>query len=111
MHLQECISDNLSGVIAKQEITSCPQGRYTPSYNIKHYKQNKIQVVLNFFVGSFGSFWLVLLVIVGGFDWFWLVLAGFGWFRVLVSTIYTCINLNVLSVTYIIVNYYIITQL
>ena len=29
MHLQGCISDNLSGPIAKQEITSCPQERYT----------------------------------------------------------------------------------
>ena len=25
------------------------------------------------FVGSFGSFWLVFLVVVGGFGWFWLV--------------------------------------
>ena len=28
MHLQDCISDNLSGAIAKQEMTSCPRERY-----------------------------------------------------------------------------------
>ena len=38
------------------------------------------------FVGGFGWFWLVLLVILGGFGWFWVVLGGFGWFRVLVTT-------------------------
>ena len=27
-------------------------------------------------MGSFGSFWLVLLVVLGGFSCFWLVLAG-----------------------------------
>ena len=32
------------------------------------------------FVGGFGWFWLVLLVVLGGFGWFWLVLGGFGWF-------------------------------
>ena len=31
-------------------------------------------------MGSFGWFWLVLLVVLAGFGWFWLVLAGFGWF-------------------------------
>ena len=29
MHLQDCISDNLSGAIAKQEMTSCQRERYT----------------------------------------------------------------------------------
>ena len=29
MNLQDCISDNLSGAIAKQEMTSSPRERYT----------------------------------------------------------------------------------
>ena len=39
------------------------------------------------FVGGFGWFWVVLLVVLGGFGWFWVVLGGFGWFRVLVTTV------------------------
>ena len=39
---------------------------------MQHRKQN----VFSSFVGSFGSFWLVLLVVLGGFSCFWLVLAG-----------------------------------
>ena len=35
----------------------------------QHRKQN----VFSSFVGSFGSFWLVLLVVLGGFSCFWLV--------------------------------------
>ena len=38
------------------------------------------------FVGGFGWFWVVLLVVLGRFGWFWVVLGGFGWFRVLVTT-------------------------
>ena len=53
------------------------------------------------FVGGFGWFWVVLLVVLGGFGsfwvvpcfsnygrfgWFWVVLGRFGWFRVLVTT-------------------------
>ena len=38
------------------------------------------------FVGGFGWFWLVLLVVLGGFGSFWVVLGRFGWFRVLVTT-------------------------
>ena len=71
MHLQDCISDNLSGAIAKQEMTSCPRERYTCNIT-QHRKEN----VLSSFVGSFGSFWLVLLVVLGGFSCFWLLLAG-----------------------------------
>ena len=43
-----------------------------PSTRISH---KPVRVVLGYIVDSFGSFWLVLLV----------VLAGFGWFRVLVT--------------------------
>ena len=39
------------------------------------------------FVGGFGWFWVVLLVVLDGFGWFWVVLGGFGWFRVLVTTL------------------------
>ena len=39
------------------------------------------------FVGGFGWFWVVLLVVLGGFGWFWVVLGGFGWFHVLVTTL------------------------
>ena len=38
----------------------------------QHRKQN----VFSSFERSFGSFWLVLLVVLGGFSCFWLVLAG-----------------------------------
>ena len=38
------------------------------------------------FLGGFGWFWVVLLVVLGGFGSFWVVLGGFGWFRVLVTT-------------------------
>ena len=102
-HLKDCIIDNLSGAIAKQEMTSCPRERYTRGLHChiifvmqyqapKHHancKQNVFSGRIEshwYFVGSFGSFWLVLLVVSGGFRWFWLVLAGFGWFHVLVTT-------------------------
>ena len=42
-------------------------------------------MVLAGFVGGYGWFWLVLLVVLAGFGSFWVVLAGFGWFRVLVT--------------------------
>jgi len=42
------------------------------------------------FVGGFGWFWVVLLVVLAGFGSFWVVLAGFGWFRVLVTTAEFC---------------------
>ena len=38
----------------------------------QHHKEN----VFSSFVRSFGSFWLVLLVVLGGFTCFWLLLAG-----------------------------------
>mgnify|MGYP000247121305 CR=1 FL=1 len=44
------------------------------------------------FVGGFGWFWLVLLVVLGGFGWFWVVLGRFGWFRVLVTT---CVQVTI----------------
>ena len=79
MHLQDCISDNLSGAIAKQEMTSCPRERHTRGLHchivfacsIKHYNitQHCKQNVFSSFVGSFGSFWLLL----AAFSWFWLV--------------------------------------
>ena len=43
-------------------------------------------MVLAGFVGGFGWFWVVLLVVLGRFGWFWLVLGRFDWFRVLVTT-------------------------
>ena len=43
-------------------------------------------------MGSFGSFWLVLLVVLSGFDWFWLVLGGFGWFYILATTFYQTVE-------------------
>ena len=43
-------------------------------------------------------FWAVLLVVLGGFRSFWLVLAGFGWFRVLVTTVR---NLPLISVQFV----------
>ena len=88
MHLQDCISDNLSGAIAKQEMTSCPRERYTRGlhchivsrsikhYNIAQHHATPNKTFFSGFVGSFGSFWLVLLVVLGGFSCFWLVLAG-----------------------------------
>ena len=79
MHLQDCISDNLSGAIAKQEMTSCPRERYTcglhchivfvmqyQALTSRNITQHRKQNVFSSFVGSFGSFWLVL----AAFDWF-----------------------------------------
>ena len=78
---------------------------------MQHCKQNVFSGRIEFFVGSFGPFWLVLLMVVDGFGWFWLILAGlggFGLFHVLVPTrpsvcssfrssfdIYTCNACNI----------------
>ncbi len=79
MHLQDCISDNLSGAIAKQEMTSCPRERYTRGLHChsichavsstitsRNITQHRKQNVFSGFVGSFGSF---LAGFVGGFGW------------------------------------------
>ena len=45
----------------------------------QHREQNVFSGCIEsywYFVGSFGWFWLVLLVVLAGFGWFWLVLAG-----------------------------------
>ena len=88
MHLQDCISGNLSGAIAKQEMTSCPRERYTrglhchivfnchavsSTITTRNITQHRKQNVFSSFLRSFGSFWLVLLVVLGGFSCFWLV--------------------------------------
>ena len=85
MHLQDCISDNLSGAIAKQEMTSCPRERYTRglhchivSSSIKHYNITQHHATPN------KTFFQVLWEVLGRFGWFcwwfWVVLAAFGWF-------------------------------
>ena len=93
---QNCISNNIAGEIAKQEITSCPPGRYTRGLHCQTICQatssshatSRKPFSKRFFRSYWtvlvfcGWFWVVLLVVVGGFGWFWMVLDGFGWFWV-----------------------------
>ena len=79
MHVQDCISNNISGEIAKLEITSCLPGRYTRAVychtifviqcqalysHVRSRKRYK-----NVFSGRIESHWYF----VGGFRWYWLV--------------------------------------
>ena len=69
MHLQDCISDNLSGAIAKQEVTKI----HTWSYNICHAVSSTItsRNIVN------KTFYQVALNRIGIL---WEVLGRFGWF-------------------------------
>ena len=82
MHLQDCISDNPSGAIAKQEITSRPQGRYTRGLHCYRISPMQYQALYSHPTSRNvdTTFFLVFRVVLAGFGWFWLVLAGFGWF-------------------------------
>ena len=81
MHLQNCISDNLSGAIAKQEMSSCPRERYTRGLHchivfvmqyqaLQHHATSRNTVNKTFFFRFCGKFWVVLAGFVGGFGWF-----------------------------------------
>ena len=92
MHLQDWISDNLSGTIAKQEMTSCPRERYTRGLHChiifvmqhqalyitsriitQHCKHKRFfQVALN----RIGILWEVLDRFGWFCCWFWVVLGG-----------------------------------
>ena len=80
MHLQDCISDNLSGAIAKQEMTMSTRKIHTwstLSYSICHAVSSTITSrnitqhrKQNVFFRFCGKFWVVLAGFVGGFGWF-----------------------------------------
>ena len=91
---QNCISNNIAGEIAKQEITSCPPGRYTRGLHcqtifvkqhqvVTQHHANRFQNVLS---GRIEPYWYFVGGFVDGCRWFWMVLGGFGWFHVLVTT-------------------------
>ena len=76
MHVQDCISNNISGEIAKQEITSCSPGRYTRGLHCQIIFVMQHQA-LNCHATSRKPFFQVVLNRIGIL---WVVVRGFGWF-------------------------------